>query len=185
MRPIFAKILELFTGGFSYTATARGAWSDGATLTKGTLLQVNELNRTCIPIKRGRAAVNIASGEGTAVLEENHHFLAGDHIYVEGATGSKTITSVVGNTINVNSDFGRNAATGAFIVHVATSAATAGNYIDEAVGNANSIARYPSTVEAGASVTALRRGTVFSRRVAPVIAAIDNMPGTIQFSNTR
>ena len=187
MRPVFAKILELFTGGFSYTATARTNWSEGATLPKGTLLQVNELNRTCIPIKRGRLTAFVGTGVGTAVLQENHLFEVGDHIWVEGATAAKTIETVNGNSITVTDAWGidpnASKAVGAYVAHVGTSTAT--GPIATRQGSANSIARYPSTVDAGASVTALRRGTVYSRRVAPVIGAVDNMPGTILFSNSR
>lgn len=185
----FAKVLEAFTGGFGWTAAALTRHTDGVTLPAGTLLVVNEVTRQAKPVKRARLAATLALGDATATVEKGHLFEVGDHIIgLSGGTGAGTITSITeGDTTDVIVVSGVGAtgmgaaATGGALVEVATSAATGA--ITTFVGTANAIALYPSTITAGASVAALRRGTAYANRIQPVVA-LDDLPETIQLSTS-
>lgn len=185
VRALFAKVLEVFTGGFAWTAAALTRHTDGVTLPAGTLLVVSEATRQATPVKRARLAATLATAVSTAVVEKGHLFEAGDFIFGVGLGTAATIGSVVeGATtdslvISVGTSRFRGAV-GLAIMEVASGGATGpGGY----VGTANAIALYPSTIEAGASVAALRRGTVYANRIQPVVAT-DDLPATIQLSTS-
>ncbi len=188
IRPVFVKVLELFTGGFSFSAAALARHTEGVTLPKGALLQVNEATRECTPVKRARLAARIGTGVGTAIFQEGHLFEPGDFVWINGVATAATIgtvTSLGNGTDRITTARGwlnRIAAlpANAWVVNVGTSAATG---IATRVANANTIARYPSTIQAGASVAALRRGTVYANRVNPIVDT-DNLPGTIILSTS-
>lgn len=189
VRALFAKVLEVFTGGFAWTAAALTRHTDGVTLPAGTLLVVSEVTRQAKPVKRARLAATLAAGAATAVVQKGHLFQVGDFIIGLAGTAPGTIASVT--AIDADTDriviaalgaTGIGAgATGAALVEVGTSAATGA--VTTFVGTANAIAFYPSTIEAGASVAALRRGTVYANRIQPVVAT-DNLPVTIQLSTS-
>lgn len=179
VRPKFIKVLELFTGGFGWAARATDRFTDGVTLPAGTLLSVDEATRTAFPIKRTRLAESAATAATGVMVEPGHFFNVGDSIHIAG-TGSSIQEIRTGDTsdyIRVNAGIassGPNAA--GTIVFAGTAGALS--------GTANAVAAYPTTIEAGASVAVLRRGTVYGNRVPPV-AANDAIPATIQFSTSR
>lgn len=164
IRPVFVKVLELFTGGFGWSARATDRNTDGRTLPAGALLFVDEEARTAHPIKRGRTTEDYGSNATGIRIEPNHLFEVGDLVFISGGGTSAVIESI---TADDNEDYivlsrgtlGTTAATGATMFEGTGATIT---------GSANAIAAYDTTVEAGASVAALRRGTVFANRIQPV-----------------
>ena len=185
--PKFAKVFELFTGGFGFTAAALARHTSGVTLPAGALLQVNEATRECSPVKRARLAAYVATAATSVKFEPGHLFRVGDYVFIEGtATGGTIATITEGATydtiafaagVNIN----KGVAAGAWAQHVSTANATAGTAV---VINANAIAAFPTTIEAGASVAALRRGTVYKNRIQPIVTA-DSLPVTILLSDSN
>lgn len=162
IRPVFVKVLELFTGGFGWSARATDRNTDGRMLPAGALLSVDEETRTAHPIKRGRTTEDYATTATGVRVDTNHLFEVGDLVFISGT--SAVIESIANEE---NEDYivlsrgiaSANVSTGA-TVYEGTSATI--------TGTANAIAAYDTTVEAGASVAALRRGTVFANRIQPV-----------------
>ena len=179
-RPVFAKVLELFTGGFGWSARATDRNTTVVELPKGALLRVDEVTRTCHPIKRGRLVSALGSGATGALLEHGSMFQVGDRIqYPDVATGV-AITAITE----------RDAGDYILIATATTGSAAAGGVIIDFAGNnvtgtANAFAALPARVEAGASVSVLRRGTVYTNRVQPLTAR-DQIPtgGAILFSTS-
>ena len=189
VRALFAKVLEVFTGGFAWTGAALTRHTDGVTLPAGTLLVVSEVTRQAKPVKRARLASSATAFFQTLTVEKGHMFEVGDPIVANdaAATAAKNIRSIAEGadtdvlTIASAGWGGGGFATGVVIVEVGSSAAT--GPVTDFVGTANAIALYPSTIEAGASVAALRRGTAYANRIQPVVA-LDNLPVTIQLSTS-
>jgi len=185
-RDVFAKVFELFTGGFAFTAAALARHTEGVTLPQGALLEVNEATRQCSPVKRARLSAGMATGATAAFFEVGHLFEVGDYVFVEDSATAGTITTIVTGDTSDRVTFGAAIrslgviASGNWAQHVATSTATG---VTTRVTNANAIAAYPTTIEAGASVAALRRGTVYTNRVQPVVGT-DGLPGGILFSTS-
>jgi hypothetical protein len=88
--PVFSKIFELFTGGFSLVSTG---FTDGATLPKGSLLKVDEAARTATPIK---TAITVADSVSSQVhfVAEGHHFAVGDVIGVTIGNKARAILAI-------------------------------------------------------------------------------------------
>lgn len=159
--PVFSKVLELFTGGFSLTTTG----FPGMTLPKGALLKVDEAARTATPIKTAKV-VKGGGGTTTILVERGHFFQAKDK---------------VGKTVDAKAyAIGAIAASGDYdqlTIQTAIDTATAGDVLFESTAAgptaaeiktvANAIARYDSYLEAGNSVTAALRATVYKNRVQP------------------
>jgi hypothetical protein len=192
VRALFAKVLEAFTGGFAWTAGALTRHTAGTTLPAGTLLVVNEATRQAVPVKRARVMYTTAAAATGVAVQNNHLFRVGDFLNVLAGTSAGTITAIntsatagvdrfvlgfpTAPTVGIGA-----LATGAALINVAGAGllgATATH-----VGTANAIALYPTTIQAGASVTALRRGTVYANRINPVVR-VDNLPNTIQLSTS-
>jgi len=192
LRPVFAKVIEAFTGGFAWTAGALTRHAAGTTLPAGTLLMVNEATRQAVPIKRARVANTTAAAATGVAVQNNHLFRVGDFVIGLAGTSAGTITAINTSATAGIDRFvvafptapvvGMGAlATGAALINVAGAGllgATATH-----VGTANSIALYPTTIIAGASVAALRRGTAYANRINPVVR-VDNLPATIQLSTS-
>lgn len=187
-RPVILKVFELFTGGFSYLADALDTFTSGRELPQGTLLRIAENTRTAIPVKRGRLLETIASSISTGLFEPGHMFEAGDRIQCGGtATIVESVTEGNdGDTIVCRDRFRKNlqTAAGSVAYHVGSTSATGPGGLT-ATGIANAIAAYPSTIETTASVTALRRGTVYANRIQPVNEGYDIIPATIILSTSR
>jgi hypothetical protein len=186
LRPLFAKVFEAFTGGFAWTANALTNNTSGKTVPAGTLLVVNEANRTAAPVKRARLTAAVATGGGTATVDAGHMFEVGDILIGLNGTHGIAVAAVTDTTISIattpTAQFSATtSAIGYVLVNVATTAAT--GPITTFVGTANSIALYPTTVAAGASVTGLRRGTAYANRIQPVVDT-DDLPPTIQLSTS-
>lgn len=179
VRPLFIKVLELFTGGFGWAARATTRHTDGVTLPAGTLLRVDEAARTAYPIKRGRLAESAGTAATAFMVEPGHLFEIGESIHIAG-TGSSILEIRAGDTSDYIRVGGGIASTGPNGPGTVVFAGTAGALS----GTANAVAAYPSTIRAGASVSVLRRGTVYGNRVPPV-AANDAIPATIQFSDSQ
>ncbi len=188
IRPIFAKVLEAFTGGFSWAAGALTGNTSGKTVPAGTLLVVNEATRTATPVKRARLAATVAVDAATATVEKGHMFEVDDIVIgVTGDAGTRILSIVSGDETDqliVGTAVGTcvNGATGAALYNISTTTATGGG--TNLIGTANAITLYPTTIEAGASVAALRRGTAYANRIQPVNADWDNLPPSIQLSTS-
>ncbi len=183
VRALFAKTFELFTGGFGWAARATDDHAEGITLPAGSLLTVDEESRTAFPVKRGRTTTNTATSATGVNVEKGHLFEVGDDIHFLGNTGTgATITAI---NVGDDSDYlstnpteisqGSNEPAGEAVF-----AGTAGVM----VGTANAIAAYPTTIEEGASVAALRRGTVYGNRIPP-IGTHDTLPDVIEISDSQ
>jgi hypothetical protein len=188
LRPLFAKVLETFTGGFAWTAGTLTRHTDGVTLPAGTLLVVNEATRQARPVKRARLLATQATAVATATVEKGHMFEVDDIIIAAAANAGTRILNIVVGAASDQIVVGTAVATcvvgatGAALYEIGTTTATGA--FTALIGTANSIALYPSTIEAGASVTALRRGTVYANRIQPVNAVQDNLPAVIQLSTS-
>ena len=170
---VFAKVLELFTGGFSVTA---GDLS-GVTLPEGSLIKVNESTRAATVVKAAKSAADSASV--TQHLVEDPGLLrVGDRVTFGHTATSAAIASIAASgdnyLITVNTGF-RVGATGDILYE---SGATA-----QPAVVANSIARYAAKF--GGEVTALRRGTAYKNRLQPHAAGnLADLPATIQLSDS-
>ena len=179
-RPVFAKVLELFTGGFGWSARALARNTTVVELPKGALLVVDEVARTCHPVKRGRAAAAIASAATGISVQHGSMFQVGDVIRYAGVGTGHTITGVTE----------RPTLTRLLLATATTGSAAAGSTVEDLAsgdltGTANAIAALPTRVESGASVSVLRRGTVYTNRVQPITAR-DQFPtgGAVLFSTS-
>lgn len=162
--PVFSKVLELFTGGFSLTSSTLSGFP-GMKLPKGALLKVDESTRTATPIKTAKVATG-GGGTTTILVEKGHFFQAGDK---------------VGKTVDAKAyAIGAIAASGDYdqlTIQTAIDTATAGDVLFESTEAgptaaeiktvANAISRYDSYLEAGYGVTAALRATVYKNRVQP------------------
>ncbi len=179
VRPVFAKVFELFTGGFGWIARATNRHTEGVVLPAGSLLNINETTRVAYPIKRGRLTAQHATAATGLSVEHGHLFEVGESIHI-GGTGS-TILSITERALDDFITVGGGIASIQSPSGATVFAGTAGALS----GTANAIAAYPTTIEAGASVSVIRRGTVYTNRIPP-LAAIDTVPtGAIQFSDSQ
>lgn len=177
-RSVFANVFELFPGGFGWSARAVARNTTVVELPKGALLRIDEDAQTAHPVKRGRV-VTLASGSTGVDIMAGSMFQAGDVIRYAGVATGHTISAVVDRA---------NYVTHLTLATATTGSAAAGSTVDDfaggdVTGTANAIAALPSRVEDGASVSVLRRGTVFTNRVQP-IQARDSFPtgGAILFN---
>jgi hypothetical protein len=178
--PVFKKVFELFDGGFSLTTTG---FNSGVELPAGSLLQVDEEARTAVPVK---TALCGATGTATTVyVASGHHFQVGDYL-AYGATGavieSITASATLGlDVIDVGTAEGNLSISSAGDVfwNSATAGATGINVAP------NALSRYAVTIESGATVTAVRRGTAFKKRIqGHTTALVATLPETIQLSDS-
>ncbi len=181
---VFAKIFELFTGGFSLTITGLNS---GEVLPEGSFLKVDESARTALPVKTAVTAKDSVDATNHVVVG-GHHFQVGDSLGVGG-----TAYNIQEITPSGDND----------ILRIGTATETVGTgvvlYESSAVGDGNgavknlpnAILRYEVTIEDGATVTALRRGTVYKNRIqgagtkfagTPDLYA--GLPATIQLSES-
>ncbi len=182
-RPVFAKVLELFTGGLGW-ATGAITRSDGINVPKGALLDIDESARTCSPVKRGRFTAEVASDATAATIQHGSMFAVGDRFSHEGTAGTAALVVV---TERANDTY---LAWAGAIGGTAASGSTMEDFGDDGTnltGTANAIAALPSTVGSGASVSVLRRGTVYTNRVQPLAARDDfgATGGAILFSDSN
>lgn len=181
--PVFQKVFELFTGGFSFTETHAGN-----TLPAGSLVKVDEAARTARVIKSARLADTHTSNEGTAEVEKGHFFAVGDYLGYNGATSQK-ITAIAEGTdtdtltlaTGVTGDGFATLPTGTVFYEAATFSDSTG-----AVSLANAITAYDTTTDAKDSVTVLRRGTAYKDRIQAHTETYHlNLPETIQLSTSK
>ncbi len=178
-RALFAKTFELFTGGFGWATRATDDHTEGVTLPAGSLLTIDEENRTAYPVKRGRLATNYTAGSAVH-LEHGHLFEVGDTIgFLTGTGADVAEVEDLGDYDYVRTDAAMrdNAMPTGTVITEGTASAL--------VGTANAIAAYPTTIEEGASVSVIRRGTVYSNRIPPTMARDEIATGAIQFSDSQ
>ena len=179
--PVFAKVFELFTGGFSITTTG---FNTGVTLPAGSLLKVSESARTATPIKTAKTTQTSGS-QKIHYVETGHHFAVGDYIGQTNGPAQTilTIASTIASGDKITASgaaTGGTAATGAVLFQASTGAGTA------AVKTvANALSAFDTTVESGGFVAALRRGTAYKNRVQPHVAGhLADINASIQFSES-
>lgn len=170
---VFAKILELFTGGFSLTAGNLA----GVVLPEGSLIRVDESARTSTAVKAAVAAEDSASTT-VHIVEDPGLLRVGDRVTFGGTATSAAISAIAASgdnwAITVNTGF-KVGATGDILYE---SGATATPAVI-----ANSISRYATVF--GGGVTALRRGTAYKNRLQPHAAGhLADLPSTIQLSDS-
>lgn len=182
--PIFAKVLEVFTGGFSLVTSGFNVGSD-VTLPAGSLLIVNEATRTATPLKTGVIATSSAEGTAHRILKGTHHFAVGDkvaRIVGRGAHGIKSIsaTGPIYDRIVLATSIGNGIATGP-VLWVSSAQGTD----KAAVQTPNALSMYDVVMESGGGVAALRRGTAYKNRIqAHVAGHLTTLPATIQISQS-
>lgn len=170
---IFAKVLELFTGGFSVTAGSLA----GVVLPEGSLIKVDEAARTATVVKAAKAAADSASTTQHLVVDYGM-LRVGDRVTFGHTATSSAIDTIVASgsnwLITVGTGF-KVGATGAILYE---SNATATPAVV-----ANSISRYATKF--GGEVAAVRRGTAYKNRLQPHHADnIADLPATIQLSES-
>jgi len=162
--PVFSKILEVLTGGFSFASVS--GFNTNVILPAGSLIKVDEAARTATLIKTGV----IYSGTSTTSLKvtPGHHFAAGDVVALGTGTG-KSAHSI--STITEGTDYDTftiataiEGSTGGAVLFEASAIATASQEV--AVKTvANALTYLPVTIEAGGFVSALVRGTAYKNRI--------------------
>ena len=183
--PVFAKVFEMFTGGFSLTTTG---FNTGVKLPAGALLRVSESARTATPIKTTRLTA-VTTGataiEKTYYFAADHHFQVGDYFGHSEGTGARgqTITAIesasTGSKVTATGPTAARAAVNAVIYETATGATSTIKTV------ANTVSAYEVEIESGAFVTALRRGTAYKNRVQPHVAGhLADINASIQFSES-
>lgn len=180
--PVFSNVQEVFAGGFSLVTTG---FASDVELPAGSLLKVDEAARTATPVK---TAVCGATGTATTVYAlDGHHFAVGDYIGY-GATAAN-ITAITDGTGDYD---------GMDIIDVGTaggnlSVSSAGDvFWDAATAGAtgvktapNTLSQFAVTIEDGATVSAVRRGTAYKNRIQDHVTALTaTLPATIQLSET-
>ena len=181
--PVFAKVFELFTGGFSITTTG---FNTGVTLPAGSLLKVSESARTATLVKTAKLTTNTEAANDVAktfYVSEGHHFAVGDHIGWDGQPHQE-ITAIESNSTGI-----KVTATGATAAAVATGVVIfeSGTGVGTATVKtvANALSAYDTTIESGGFVAALRRGTAYKNRVQPHVAGhLADINASIQFSES-
>jgi hypothetical protein len=179
--PVFKKVFELFDGGFSLTVTG---FNSGVELPAGSLLQVDEEARTAVPVK---TAVVGATGTATTIyVETGHHFIVGEHLGV-GATAATILAITASATLGLDIiDIG--SATGIGVTSdgdVVWDSSGTGENASAIKTAPNALSRYAVTIESGATVTAVRRGTAFKKRIqGHTTALVATLPETIQLSDS-
>jgi hypothetical protein len=180
--PVFSKIIELFTGGFSLTVTG---FNTGVKLPKGSLLVVNEAARTAVPVKTAvSAGTGVLSSATAHLVEGGHHFQVGDIIGHVVGGGAYPISQIIASGSND-------------ILVVGTSIAIAPEgrvfFQSSALGtdqaaisaSPNALSFFDVLIESGASVAALRRGTAYKNRIqAHQAGHLTSLPSTIQISES-
>lgn len=180
--PVFSNVQEVYAGGFSLQVTG---FNSGVELPAGSFLKVDEEARTATPVK---TAVCGATGTSTNIYaKDGHHFVVGDYI-AYGATGA-VIESIADGTgdkdgmdrINVGTAEGNLSVSSAGDVF--WNSATGGNTGVAVIPN--TLSRFAVTIESGATVTAVRRGTAYDKRIQKHVAKLTaTLPATIQLSES-
>jgi hypothetical protein len=179
--PVFAKILEFFTGGFSLTVTG---FTSGVVLPKGSLLKVDEEARTALPIKT--AVAGTAGTTGVAYVNPGHHFAVTDVIAVTVGRPAVAITAVAAGTGSFEG-WDKISASGipSAAVDGVLFEATAASGTATIKTLPNTLLAYDTLIETGATVTALRRGTAYKKRLqAHQSGHLAELPATIQLSTS-
>ncbi len=185
VRALFAKTFEIFTGGFGWSAQALDNHTEGIVLPAGSLLTVSESARVARPVKRGRTTTLTGSAATGVNVQKGHLFEVGDNIHFIG--GNPTAGAIT--AIYEHEDSDRLSISPGLLLAESYGNRAIGAGVYEGTGNtlvgtANAISAYPTTIEEGASVTALRRGTVYANRVPPV-GTHDQLPSVIEFSDSQ
>lgn len=191
--PMFAKVLEIFTGGFSLVSSTL---RDGVTLPAGSLFRVDEATRQATPVKTAVMYGSAAPGQTALRVVSADWFKVGDRIGNSGGTAS-AITSIEAtggsyDVINIGTAFVSivtaskktvSLATGDVLIHTlvtgsAGTIATTANTIsvtDVEVGDTN----------LSEGLAMLRRGTAYKNRLQGHLAGhLADIPATIQISNS-
>lgn len=158
--PVFQKVLELFTGGFSVILVGK----ETVRLPKGSLLKVDEAARTAIPIKT--ASLLKKSTTTKLLVTAPNMFQVGDRVGVEDTNTGHSITAIVasgvGEELTIATAIGIGA-TGDVLYEV--TAIGTGTVKTAPKVIANAVSMYDATV--GDFVTAVLRGTAFKKRIQP------------------
>ena len=180
--PVFAKVLEVFTGGFSLVTTGFNVGAD-VVLPAGSFLTVVESTRLATPIKTADIATSGAEGTGHSI-PSGHHFAVGDHVARIVGRGAHAITAIydVGayDRIVLATTIGNGIATGP-VLWVSSAQGTD----KAAVQTPNALSMYDVVMESGGGVAVLRRGTAYKNRIqAHVSGHLTTLPATIQISES-
>ena len=162
--PVFSKVFELLTGGFSLTSSTLSGFSE-VKLPEGALIRVDESARTATPIKTAKVAKG-GGGTDDILVEKPHFFQVGDTIALTADAKAYNI-----DAITATGDYDQ------ISVGTAIDTATAGDVLFESSEGgataadiktvANALVRYDTFLKAGYGVTAAIRATVYKNRVQP------------------
>lgn len=164
--PVFANVIETLTGGFSVYTTG---FTADAELPAGSMLYVNEATRVATPIKTAVVASTYA-GSGTGiVVEQGHHFAAGNFIAKTVGAKAYEITAIVAgassDTIQIKTAID-SAATGAVLFQSSATGSTSA-----AISTyPNALSHFSTTIASGEFVSAVVRGTVYANRMQPYVS---------------
>lgn len=158
--PIFAKILELFAGGFSYVLSGK----TGVSMPAGSLITVDEATRIAVPVKSSKL---LATNSTTVLLVPvPNPFEVGDVIGVDGTNTGHSISTIVASganeAITVATAIGIGA-TGDVVYEVTAIGTGDAAMVVKSVANAITYER--ATI--GDFCTAVLRGTAFRKRIQP------------------
>jgi len=192
--PVFAKIFELFTGGFSLVTT--DLRSD-VILPAGSLFRVNEVTRQAIPVKTAKMYGSAAPGQTVLRVESANWFVVGNRIVNPTSGTGSFITAIEAtggdyDTITIGTAFVSTVSPGKKLVSLATGDVLVHSLI---AGSAGTIATAANSIsvkglKAGSTslsegLTMLRRGTAYKNRLQPHLAGhIAKLPATIQISQS-
>ena len=159
---VFVKVFELFTGGFSISPDG---FNKDVKLPKGSLLKVDEDDRTATPIKTAVLTATAAAEASGLFVESGHHFQVGDHIALDNGGSAHQITVADDEYIAIEDKAGDNLGTGVpgdVLFHAGGTADAGSAEIDT---KPNGILRYDTTIATGEFATVAIRGTVYKNRI--------------------
>lgn len=181
--PVFAKVFELFTGGFSLVSTNLRS---GVILPAGSLVVVNETTKQMSPIKTAKLVIKGGTTATGYVVDSARYLKVGDVVGFAGGTGSYIrAISATGSydKLTVGTTFGGTSVPADTVIYKTTAR---GSTILS--GTANAITVYDMKVgddNLSADAAVLRRGTAYKNRIQPHLAGhISGLPATIQISQS-
>ncbi len=186
--PVFAKVFELFTGGFSVVSTNL---RDDVTLPAGSLFTVDEETRQATPIKTAKLAATAANDATQIKVDSARYFKVGDNVALV-ADGSAfyinqiTATGGAYDIIHLGTALGIAATVGSDnnVLFLSGVHGTTGARLE---GTANAISAYDVKVNGNLQnfISVLRRGTAYKKRIQPHLAGhISDLPDTIEISKS-
>ena len=165
--PVFVKVFELFTGGFSLSTSG---YNSGTKVPAGSLIKVDEDARTATILKSAKLTADMPSSTALKITTDSH-FQVGDYVHMEDWATSYSVASITEGDdedyLVITTGIGDYTAVGTGDVVYQVEAATVQAEV-ELTTVANGVVRYDTYMGdtgSGDEVTVVSRGTVYGNRL--------------------